>query len=606
MKCNLLFLILGLSLFISVYQLSAQNALPIAKPTSFSAGMKGSTGLQAYHHFTSWRAIAFGPIYKNGYINPFGGAAKFGLFGGSYNTATGTGALHANTTGYSNTADGYNALYYNTSGINNTAVGSDALFENNTGSQNVAIGEEALLVNSSGMYNTAVGTLALTNNTTGNSNTAMGMGAMVIAETENNSVAMGFYALSASNSSEGNNTSIGYYSMISNKSGYYNAAIGANALNSNISGYYNAAIGANALNSNSSGYYNAVNGALAMYANSTGSYNTASGAGALYSNTSGSNNVAVGEFSMSSNTTGSNNTVLGVSANLGSGALSNATALGANSVASASNSVVIGSSSVTSIGGYSGWTNFSDGRYKKNIQQNVPGLAFINKLNPITYSLDITGIENKLHESQKPISDKNLATAANYLNDPVVKQSVEEKSAVSYSGFVAQDVEKAADSVGYTFSGVDKPKDANQSFYGLRYGDFVVPLVKAVQELSKLNDSANSKIDSLQQQINELRAMILSKTQAVGAAIPGASLDQNVPNPTSNSTTIGYSLPQGATAAQMQITDMNGSILQIIPLSGIGRNILTIDTSSFASGTYSYSLFIDGQLAGTKKMVSVR
>lgn len=34
-----------------------------------------------------------------------------------------------------------------------------------------------------------------------------------------------------------------------------------------------------------------------------------------------------------------------------------------------------------------------DGRYKRNITQNVPGLAFINKLAPVTYTLDINGID---------------------------------------------------------------------------------------------------------------------------------------------------------------------------------------------------------------------
>jgi len=44
---------------------------------------------------------------------------------------------------------------------------------------------------------------------------------------------------------------------------------------------------------------------------------------------------------------------------------------------------------VTSIGGYANWNNMSDKRIKKNITTNVPGLAFVNKLNPVTYNLDL-------------------------------------------------------------------------------------------------------------------------------------------------------------------------------------------------------------------------
>ena len=55
------------------------------------------------------------------------------------------------------------------------------------------------------------------------------------------------------------------------------------------------------------------------------------------------------------------------------------------------------------------------------------------------------------------------------------------KEKIIYSGFIAQEVEKAAREAGYDFSGVDKPKN-EKDLYGLRYADFVVPLVKAIQE----------------------------------------------------------------------------------------------------------------------------
>ncbi len=62
-----------------------------------------------------------------------------------------------------------------------------------------------------------------------------------------------------------------------------------------------------------------------------------------------------------------------------------------------------------------------------------------------------------------------------------MKAAIAEKEKTLYSGFVAQEVEQAASDAGYDFSGVDKPKNPT-GFYGLRYAEFVVPLVKAVQE----------------------------------------------------------------------------------------------------------------------------
>ena len=135
------------------------------------------------------------------------------------------------------------------------------------------------------------------------------------------------------------------------------------------------------------------------------------------------------------------------------------------------------------------------------------------------------------------------------------------------------------------------------------------PLVKAVQELSSGSDKKDSiinsiqgKFDALQTQVNELRAMLVKNT----SALSGASLDQNAPNPFTGSTTIGYNLPKGASSAQMQITDLTGKVLALIHLAGSGRNTITASTTGFASGTYTYSLIVNGQLVSTKHMISIR
>ena len=54
------------------------------------------------------------------------------------------------------------------------------------------------------------------------------------------------------------------------------------------------------------------------------------------------------------------------------------------------------------------------------------------------------------------------------------------------------DMSIAANAAGYNFSGIIKPSGPND-FYQLRYSDFVVPLVKSVQELSKQNEELKKK-----------------------------------------------------------------------------------------------------------------
>ena len=80
------------------------------------------------------------------------------------------------------------------------------------------------------------------------------------------------------------------------------------------------------------------------------------------------------------------------------------------------------------------------------------------------------------------------------------------------TGFLAQEVEQAAMASNYDFSGVQKPEDPN-GLYSLRYAEFVVPLVKAVQELSAQNenlkilvDQQQSMLEALSKDVERLRA----------------------------------------------------------------------------------------------------
>ena len=582
--------------------LSAQNLVPGG----------GHTGLQAYKKPQVWHGL------------------DLKQFWGSDNTAIGSGALAACTSCYQNVADGFNALNKLTTGWGNTGVGDAALSLATTSSSNTAVGWAALDV-STANNNTAVGYAAMEANTTGGNNTAVGSGAlgaetggnntaigtgtMANSFTESYSTALGSSAMSYSNSSAGYNTVMGYQALYgaggvmggTESTGGYNVVAGAKAMYANTTGMENVALGYEALYENTTGQNNVATGILSAYSNTEGLYLVAEGFGAMYENTTGMANTAVGVEALYYNTTGNYNTGLGFLAGPGTGALTNTTALGYNASVSSSNAVVVGNSSVTTIGGYANWTNFSDGRYKKNIQSNVPGLAFINKLNPVTYTLDVAGIESKLHPGKPNLQGRTVAE-----DDAVMKQAQQEKAAVVYTGFVAQDVEKAADSLNFAFSGVDRPKDVNASFYGLRYGDFVPPLVKAVQELSAGSDRKDSainvlqlKYDSLQTQVTELRAMFAAFK---ASAMSGASLDQNVPNPFNGSTVIGYSLPKGASSAQMQITDETGRVLAFIPLSTVsgGKKTLTADVSGYAAGTYAYTLIVDGKVVSTKQMISVR
>ncbi|MBL7737939.1 MAG: tail fiber domain-containing protein [Chitinophagaceae bacterium] len=420
-----------------------------------------------------------------------------------FNTAIGSKSLYSNTRGSYNTAVGTHALYSNTTGNRNVAMGGFALSGNYTGSSNTATGYESLLFNATGNYNTANGHQSLFNNSGGVSNTAMGAAAL--------------YA----NINASNNTGLGYRSLAANIEGNYNTATGSLSLMSNIIGAENTATGTGSLLSNTTGSNNTAIGNASLYTNNIGNNNTAAGGRALYYNTTGSGNTAVGSSSMLSNITGQyntavgegtlfyttssqfntavgynagnyynmgyNNTFIGAYATGNQSGLYNCVVIGESAVATASNQVRLGNIYTSSIGGYTNWSNISDGRFKKNIQENVKGLDFIMKLRPVTYQLDLSSLRQKraINDTLKKADDE---------------KSLREKENMIQSGFIAQEVEQAAKDLGYDFSGVDKPKNSND-VYALRYSEFVVPLVKAIQEQQVM-------IESLKKEIRDLKAEV--------------------------------------------------------------------------------------------------
>ena len=420
-----------------------------------------------------------------------GDSALFNQNGGNgQNTAVGSKALFTNVTGTDNTAVGFmalntvtssgnvavgsQALFASTSGFDNTAAGFQSLFSNTTGFNNTAVGNSAMRANTSGVFNAAMGNRVLESNTSGSKNTAMGNNAMEANRNGTENTAMGNNALQ-SNTTGSFNTAIGSNALQADTSGIRNTVVGRDAMNENTSGSDNTAMGEQALFNNKAGTLNTAIGERALLLNTSGFLNTANGAMALLSNTTGSKNTALGDSALKTNNTGSSNTAIGFNANVSSSNLTNASALGANAVVSASNSMQLGSTSVTSIKGGNNVTIVSDARFKKDIQENVPGLSFISQLRPVTYTFDI-------HKLNQYIAPDGAAKP-----DEIEETAIKAKEQIHYTGFLAQEVEKVADKIGFDFSGVYKPQN-NKDPYGLSYSEFVVPLVKAVQELSKKNE----------------------------------------------------------------------------------------------------------------------
>ncbi len=316
------------------------------------------------------------------------------------------------------------------------------------------------------------------------------------------------------------NSFVGYNAGSNNNpagSGYWNTFFGSYAGTSNTTGYENTASGYAALKWNSTGRYNTAIGSDAL-ANNVESYNTAVGYGALISTTASQYNVAVGHNAGAGYNNGYNNVFVGANTDVNAADYYNVIAIGQGTVVGGVSTARFGNSATVSYGGWASWTNVSDGRFKKNIRENVPGLEFINKLRPITYNFDATGMDAFLHRNDKQKSQ--MSSEANSMH----QKALLEKEQMRSTGFVAQEVEAAAQTLGFDFSGVDKPQNEND-YYGLRYAEFVVPLVKAVQELSAANKELQSSNDELKNRLNTLEASLKTLVSAKNGSLNHPSGD---------------------------------------------------------------------------------
>ncbi|HRG21175.1 MAG TPA: tail fiber domain-containing protein [Saprospiraceae bacterium] len=481
-------------------------------------------------------AIGYQSMYKNeiGTGNTTTGVLSlYNNTTGHANTAIGYQSLANNTTGNANTSIGHSALISNQTGISNTAVGYQVLYLNNTGQYNVGMGAFALGFTSGGSLNTGIGYSSMFSNQNGTRNTAFGSGSLYANVNGVSNVAIGANALRQAVSNNyiiaigdsalysngvGNvvpqhgsaNTAVGSKAMFKNTLGYDNTALGYQSLYNNIFGLGNSAMGVLALHNNN-GNYNTGIGYQALSINQNGSLNTAVGGSALRNNTQGSRNVAVGTNALFSNNTGTRNTAVGDSALVFNESGSYNTAIGqrANNSLSLTNSVAVGyfsypnndnvallgNTATASCGGYTNWTNFSDGRFKKNVKEEVVGLAFIKALRPVTYQIDMSTLNSFVYKADAEQYHQSLQTA------------IEEKERTIVSGFIAQEVASAAQKVGYYFDGVVVPKDQEKQHYQLSYASFVVPLVKAVQEQEvKISELENKilKLEKIAARLEEL------------------------------------------------------------------------------------------------------
>ncbi len=211
----------------------------------------------------------------------------------------------------------------------------------------------------------------------------------------------------------------------------------------------------------------------------------------------------------------------------------------------------------------------SDKRFKNNIAElnNVKDKLF--ELNPKSYNYingcsDIFKFDDKLH-----------------------------------FGFIAQEVQEI-------FPDLVRPVDDN-GHIGLIYDEIIPLLLQALKEEDVIIKENTVKIAALENRIAQLESKMntgaLGNSDVLGdnGAIK-SSLAQNVPNPFSKETVIGFNIVGGFSRAYIGIYDLNGREIQKVEIAQDSKQV-TFSQGKLAPGMYVYSLLVDDLLIDAKKMV---
>jgi Chaperone of endosialidase len=239
----------------------------------------------------------------------------------------------------------------------------------------------------------------------------------------------------------------------------------------------------------------------------------------------------------------------------------------------------------------------SDERLKKNINTVDNALDIINRLQPKFYQFRNDGNYAKM----------NLPAGNHY---GLLAQDVEKvlPQLVKESQFDISRIEpgQANTDVGEPISNITSTdaktvKNEVLDFKAVNYVELIPILVKSVQELSQAVDKLSKENAQMKEEIWQLK-----NGKAIGIkadVFTDKALLQNSPNPFSNTTTISYVLPEKFSKAQILINDQSGKAVKQINLSGGGKGSYNVAAGTLSSGTYNYSLVVDGAIIHTKQLV---
>ncbi len=251
----------------------------------------------------------------------------------------------------------------------------------------------------------------------------------------------------------------------------------------------------------------------------------------------------------------------------------------------------------------------SDERVKKNIVDVKNGLALISQLKPKLYEF----------RNDEKYANLNLPKGEHY---GFLAQEVAQlfPGLVKEAPLEVQDTEKAIAQKEITISATPTKQTPENlpvkkvelmNVKAVNYTELIPVMIKGMQELDEENKSLQQKVSELQNQLQQLKQLLQGIAEKnvgenAGSFSNSTSLQQNQPNPFSSKTIIPVTIPANAKQASIIITATgSGKVMQTFNVAP-GSKQVSIDSNALMSGTYTYTLLIDGNKVDSKQMTVVK
>ena len=134
----------------------------------------------------------------------------------------------------------------------------------------------------------------------------------------------------------------------------------------------------------------------------------------------------------------------------------------------------------------------------------------------------------------------------------------------------------------------------------INYIEMVPLLVQSINELTRKVNELEGKGTSTKKAKTKVETTSIEETSS---EVDMVRMDQNKPNPFSESTVIKLNIPKDTKSATIFIYDLSGKQVKSIPVTERGKTDITIYASDLTAGMYIYNLVVDGQVKVTRRMM---